>query len=483
MATTDRGRPAGFGCADRLGKGGRAALQRTDTWSRARRRLAGRSRETPAGQPPRLAPPGREVAVVAVVRAQGEAHRRGARRGARRRWRIEFVREVAATGRSVVRRYRFEPQDHEFDRGDDSVDQTTGKAAGTVVAIDDTRGEIDLKRGAKADWPHPRALIPSKPLQSLAMRQSLLRTADIVIANGFDPPGPREAVRDLIRRLAPRFVAGPAPAGVPLVRIGEQTTDAARRLGLELDGGVLPIQGPPGTGKTYSAARMVVSLVRAGRKVAIAAQSHKTISNLLEEIVNAGMQDSVPIRAIQKAGEDDAFLDHPDVLRSDDIPAIAHSVAAGPWTWWPGLPGCCRDRSSTRHSTFCSWTKPARCRSANAVAMGSCARSMVLVGDPNQLPMVSQGVHPAGPEASCLEHLVGHDTTVAPDSGLFLSTTRRLHPPSTHSSRRRSTTAALTRIRTPRSAWSVAVTRCCLVQASGGCRSARGQRPALPTGG
>ena len=33
---------------------------------------------------------------------------------------------------------------------------------------------------------------------------------------------------------------------------------------------------------------------------------------------------------------------------------------------------------------------------ANAVASGRTARSIVLLGDPNQLPMVSQGVHPEG---------------------------------------------------------------------------------------
>jgi uncharacterized protein len=53
---------------------------------------------------------------------------------------------------------------------------------------------------------------------------------------------------------------------------------------------------------------------------------------------------------------------------------------------------------------------------------------MVLLGDPNQLPQVSQGSHPDGAAASALEHLVGDDTTIASDRGLFLGTTFRLHP-------------------------------------------------------
>ena len=65
---------------------------------------------------------------------------------------------------------------------------------------------------------------------------------------------------------------------------------------------------------------------------------------------------------------------------------------------------------------------------ADAVAIGTCARSVVLIGDPNQLQMVTQGVHPGGAGASSLEHLIGDAVTVPADRGLFLETSRRLHP-------------------------------------------------------
>jgi uncharacterized protein len=52
----------------------------------------------------------------------------------------------------------------------------------------------------------------------------------------------------------------------------------------------------------------------------------------------------------------------------------------------------------------------------------------VLLGDPNQLPQVSSGAHPEGAAASALGHLVGEDRTIAPERGLLLDTTYRLHP-------------------------------------------------------
>jgi uncharacterized protein len=52
----------------------------------------------------------------------------------------------------------------------------------------------------------------------------------------------------------------------------------------------------------------------------------------------------------------------------------------------------------------------------------------VLLGDPNQLPQVSQGTHPPGADASVLAHLLGDDETVRPHMGVFLARTRRLRP-------------------------------------------------------
>ena len=60
--------------------------------------------------------------------------------------------------------------------------------------------------------------------------------------------------------------------------------------------------------------------------------------------------------------------------------------------------------------------------------MSPCARNLVLLGDPQQLPHVTQGIHPGGAGVSVLEHLLGDDATVAPDRGLFLERTWRMHP-------------------------------------------------------
>ena len=65
------------------------------------------------------------------------------------------------------------------------------------------------------------------------------------------------------------------------------TSQAGRRLALALDRTALAIQGPPGSGKTYTGARMIVSMVKAGKKVGITGTSHKVIGNLLKAALDA----------------------------------------------------------------------------------------------------------------------------------------------------------------------------------------------------
>ena len=52
----------------------------------------------------------------------------------------------------------------------------------------------------------------------------------------------------------------------------------------------------------------------------------------------------------------------------------------------------------------------------------------MLVGDPRQLPQVIQGAHPHPANLSCLDWLLGDHATVPPDRGIFLPTSRRMHP-------------------------------------------------------
>ncbi len=65
---------------------------------------------------------------------------------------------------------------------------------------------------------------------------------------------------------------------------------------------------------------------------------------------------------------------------------------------------------------------------ANVLAVAGAARNLVLIGDPQQLAQPSQGAHPPGRGVSALEHILGGQATVAPEAGLLLDQTWRMHP-------------------------------------------------------
>src|SRR5205814_6671807 len=65
---------------------------------------------------------------------------------------------------------------------------------------------------------------------------------------------------------------------------------------------------------------------------------------------------------------------------------------------------------------------------ANVMAAATCARNIVLLGDPNQLRQPSKGSHPEGADMSALDHVLDGAQTIRPERGRFLPTTYRMHP-------------------------------------------------------
>ena len=79
-------------------------------------------------------------------------------------------------------------------------------------------------------------------------------------------------------------------------------------------------------------------------------------------------------------------------------------------------------------STCCSSTRPGQMSLADAIAVAQGARSVVLLGDPQQLAHVSQGTHPVGSGASVLEHLLGERRHDPAGPRRLPRTTWRMHP-------------------------------------------------------
>ncbi|MFN2417558.1 MAG: DEAD/DEAH box helicase, partial [Candidatus Limnocylindria bacterium] len=333
-------------------------------------------------------------------------------------------------------RYRFAPQDYDIgprsELHDPSLrqEQPDAKPSAWMVkahlmGIDDAQSIVDLAWPADAEPRHPQALVPLDIFQDGAQRRSLLRLGAWVAEHGIDAPGPWRAARDLLLRRAPRCGQ---EIGEALRRSGETELEAARRLVTCLDQGALAIQGPPGSGKTYTGARMIARLVADGKRVGISANSHKVIGNFLREIEDAAEEAGIPINTVQKVTEDGQGVDDPRVTISKDNGHVRSGLAEGEydlgadtvWLW-------ASDKSDDLLDVLFV-DEAGQMSLANVLSMAGSTRSIVLLGDPQQLDQPLQGSHPPGADRSALAHLLGEHDAMPDHLGLFLEHTWRLHP-------------------------------------------------------
>jgi len=333
---------------------------------------------------------------------------------------LEPTGEVVPDRNSLVHTLRFPPQQYKLKQDDSPTDPATKKSAGAIVAIDEGAGTLKLRRGrGSKNTALPRALVPGGPYNTKAQQDALRRVAASVLAND----GRYRALVDMLARTPPR-IAGWMPG------CSVQTTDlrVQRALATGLDSSYLFIQGPPGTGKTWTGARLITELMRHGRRVGVTATSHKAIHNLLAEVVRAAKQEGLVFRGVKKVTKDKRetyfdgdFIDN--VEDTDDVAEAGPDVLLFAGTAWLFA----HEALDAKVDTLVI-DEAGQVSLADALAMGTAARNVVLLGDPLQLAQVSQGTHPDGTGRSVLEHFLGDSLTIPPDKGVFLQYTRRMHP-------------------------------------------------------
>ncbi len=261
----------------------------------------------------------------------------------------------------------------------------------------------------------PFALTPGPPVGTTALRDSIESTAAAVAA-GL-PRLPRTAILDLLLRRAPR-----TRSGAPLPRTTDIAADITSAT-LNLDSSYLAVHGPPGTGKTYTASRVIERLVAEhGWRVGVVAQSHATVENLLGCVIEAGLD---PARVAKKP--------------YDDAPKRWQQIDAGQYAAFvTDTPGCViggtawdfanANRITPGSLDLLVIDEAGQFCLANTIAVAPAAANLMLLGDPQQLPQVSQGTHPEPVDTSALNWLVDGRRTLPAERGYFLDRSYRMHP-------------------------------------------------------
>lgn len=294
-----------------------------------------------------------------------------------------------------------------------------------ILAVHDEgeRVVLLLKEGLRAgEEPHddaPVALAPAPPPRAAPQPEAIAEWGGAVL-DALPEMLPDPAL-DVLRRRPPASVA-------PVVR--DDVISAVVSSLLALERASLAVQGPPGTGKTYVGSHVIARLVNEhGWRVGVVGQSHSVVEHMLGAVVRSGV-DAERVAKIPKAG------------------TTADALAAAAWTpvkngaalagVVDGAGGCVVGGTAW---TFANDSSVPRRRLdllvideagqfslAPTIASAISAERMLLLGDPQQLPQVSQGSHPEPVDESALGWLAdGHDVLPA-EYGYFLAQTYRMHP-------------------------------------------------------
>ncbi|MFN2426936.1 MAG: DEAD/DEAH box helicase [Candidatus Binatia bacterium] len=228
-----------------------------------------------------------------------------------------------------------------------------------------------------------------------------------------------------------------APVALASVIDRSKPADAAREIVAAMAAGdVLPVQGPPGTGKTWLAAQIVAdeieraSAAGCGARIGVTANSHKVIDNLLTGVLRVARErklavDVTHVNSKPLKGHDAAIeqLDPASALPSRlaaASPATSLVVGATKYGW---------SRADVVESLqLLIIDEAGQVPLADALSVVQAAPRVLAVGDPQQLAAPIVAAHDAELKVSLLEHLIQGQPTIAPEAGIFLDVSHRMHP-------------------------------------------------------
>lgn len=322
--------------------------------------------------------------------------------------------------RSTIACYSYPPQETKLKVGAEAIHAPTGMKLGKIVALDTTACWVEVKRQLRGEdqFPEGGSIILGWPLDDKVLEAGLRRTISALAAGHGS-----KAVLDLLERRSPRLIGW---EGGALVRSGESLVEACTLRTLALDESLLFIQGPPGTGKTHTSAHVILALIAAGKRVGVSSNSHKAINNLLAKVEELAREQPINFIGVKKASENDpdSFLNGERIGDTIDNEA----VEMGGWDLIGGTAYLFARPEMAAAVDYLFVDEAGQVSLGNMLAMAGATQNIVLVGDQMQLAQPIQGAHPGQSGLSALDYFLQGDATIAPDKGILLDTSWRMHP-------------------------------------------------------
>jgi RNase_H superfamily/AAA domain len=318
--------------------------------------------------------------------------------------------------------YTFEPRQETKVRADAECEFTHAwKKHAIVTELDLDNGRAVLKVSNRQGPPPSRLCIAPK---EVLLGERLANAVERVVTRWRETGRLPGALESFLFRRRPRLLRNLQGS---IIKDGVDPLQGAINEALDMRATTLCLQGPPGSGKTYTGARMIAALLRAGKHIGIAANSHRAINVLLGEAWRAALELDLIPHAV-KVGNDDEHLAGlpPEISRVENGRTLFEDEPL------PDLIGgtvfAFIDTAAEGALDYLFVDEAGQVSVANLVAMAAAAKNIILLGDQMQLGQPIQGSHPGESGLSTLEYLLEGRATMPEDFGIFLASTWRLHP-------------------------------------------------------
>ncbi|MBN4926773.1 TM0106 family RecB-like putative nuclease [Hoyosella rhizosphaerae] len=276
-----------------------------------------------------------------------------------------------------------------------------------------------LPKGVEPFDDIPVAFTPGSPPATKSLEQALAEAGEQFVDSW--PTVPATAGIDVLLRSAPRTKAGRPPATV----VAHDTATAIVTTLRNLADSYVAVQGPPGTGKTFTGSRVIAELVNNHAwKVGVVAQSHSVVENMLDGIVDAGVAGTAVFKGENRLKSDKWST----TKNKNDIAALIDAAHDGIVVGGTAWAFSNTNQIPAQSLDLLVIDEAGQFSLANTLAVAGSARNLLLLGDPQQLPQVSQGTHPEPVDHSALGWLIGQRGTLPEGYGYFLERTFRMHP-------------------------------------------------------
>ncbi|QGU28414.1 TM0106 family RecB-like putative nuclease [Microbacterium oryzae] len=293
------------------------------------------------------------------------------------------------------------------------------RQARVIEVLDD--GAVIEERAADGEtWQElPVALTPAPPPRAGNQQGAIDAWAETVVRAGEPGGFPEDPATDILRRRPPR--------GGGIVPSAGDDVAAIVRSVQNLDRSYVAVQGPPGTGKTYVGSHVIARLVNEhGYRVGVVAQSHAVVENMLDRVVAAGVDGARVAKAPKTGAEprDPSFT----VIAKNGVARFTSEQRGGFVVGGTAWDFTHTGRIPRGSLDLLVIDEAGQFSLASTIAVSTAARNLLLLGDPQQLPQVSQGVHPAPVDTSALGWVMDGRQVLPETHGYFLARSWRMHP-------------------------------------------------------